>query len=121
MLTNTSRWSHARGNEVVPSRWQATPGRGLNRQHQNRTPLRRHRRRELKAVASSDLTVGGADLAAQAFKAGLVDECQLFVWPMAIGGGKPALPTDERADFELLDERRFANGVVHLRYRPRAL
>jgi dihydrofolate reductase len=76
---------------------------------------------ELKAVASSDLTVGGADLAAQAFKAGLVDECQLFVWPMAIGGGKPALPTDERADFELLDERRFANGVVHLRYRPRAL
>ncbi len=76
--------------------------------------------RELKAAASKDLTIGGANLAAQAFKAGLVDECQLFVWPMAIGGGKPALPTDARADFELLDERRFANGVVHLRYRPLA-
>ena len=73
---------------------------------------------ELKAAASSDLTVGGANLAAQAFKAGLVDECQLFVWPMVVGGGKPALPTDTRADLELLDERRFGNGVVLLRYRP---
>ena len=73
---------------------------------------------ELKAAASSDLTVGGANLAAQAFKAGLVDECQLFVWPTVVGGGKPALPTDTRADLELLDERRFGNGVVHLRYRP---
>ena len=76
---------------------------------------------ELKAAASSDLTVGGANLAAQAFKAGLVDECQLFVWPMVVGGGKPALPTDTRIDLELLDERRFANGVVHLRYRPLGL
>ena len=73
---------------------------------------------ELKAAASSDLTVGGANLAAQAFKAGLVDECQLFVWPMVVGGGKPALPTDTRAELALLDERRFTNGVVHLRYRP---
>jgi dihydrofolate reductase len=73
---------------------------------------------ELKAAASSDLTIGGANLAAQAIKAGLVDECQLFVWPMVVGGGKPALPTDTRADLELLDERRFGNGVVHLRYRP---
>jgi dihydrofolate reductase len=74
--------------------------------------------RELKATASSDLTVGGANLATQAFKAGLVDECQLFVWPVCVGGGKPGLPTGVRADLELLDERRFANGVVHLRYRP---
>jgi dihydrofolate reductase len=74
--------------------------------------------RELKAAASSDITVGGANLASQAFKAGLVDECQLFVWPLLVGGGKPALPTDTRADLELLDERRFGNGVVHLRYRP---
>jgi dihydrofolate reductase len=73
---------------------------------------------ELKAAASSDLTIGGANLAAQALKAGLVDECQLFVWPMVVGGGKPALPTDTRADLELLDERRFGNGVVLLRYRP---
>jgi dihydrofolate reductase len=73
---------------------------------------------ELKAAASSDLTVGGANLAAQAFKAGLVDECRLFVWPTFVGGGKPGLPTGMRADLELLDERRFGNGVVHLRYRP---
>jgi dihydrofolate reductase len=74
--------------------------------------------RELKAAASSDLAVGGADLAAQALQAGLVDECQLIVWPLFVGGGKPALPTDTRIDLELLDERRFGNGVVHLRYRP---
>ena len=72
---------------------------------------------ELKAAASSDLTVGGANLAAQAFKAGLVDEYQLFVWPTVVGGGKPALRTDTRADLKLLDERRFGNDVVHLRYR----
>ena len=74
--------------------------------------------RELKAAASSDITVGGANLASQAFKAGLVDECQLFVWPTVLGGGKPAFPTDARADLELMDERRFGNGVVLLRYRP---
>ncbi len=74
--------------------------------------------RELKAAATSDLLVGGANLAAQAFKAGLVDECQLYVWPTAVGGGKPALPTDLRVDLELLDERRFGNGVLVLSYRP---
>jgi dihydrofolate reductase len=73
---------------------------------------------ELKATASSDLTVGGANLATQAFKAGLVDECQLLVWPIVVGGGKPGLPTGILAKLELLDERRFGNGVVHLRYRP---
>jgi dihydrofolate reductase len=71
---------------------------------------------ELKAAATSDLTVGGANLAAQAFKAGLVDECQLFVWPAVVGGGKPGLPTGTRTELELLDERRFGNGVLHLRY-----
>ena len=74
--------------------------------------------RELKAAASSDITIGGANLAAQALKAGLVDECQLYVLPVVLGGGKPALPTDARVDLELIDERRFGNGVVHLRYRP---
>ncbi|MFC3499587.1 dihydrofolate reductase family protein [Micromonospora krabiensis] len=73
---------------------------------------------QLKATAGSDITVGGANLAAQAMRAGLVDECQLFVWPTAVGGGKPGLPTSVRTDFALLDERRFRNGVVHLRYRP---
>ncbi|MEP7201875.1 MAG: dihydrofolate reductase family protein [Ilumatobacteraceae bacterium] len=72
---------------------------------------------ELKAQATDDLTIGGANLAARAFEAGLVDECQLFVWPMILGGGKPALPADVRANLELLDEHRFGNGVVHLRYR----
>lgn len=72
--------------------------------------------RELKAAATSDLTIGGADLAARAFAAGLVDEYQVFVWPLIVGGGKPALPTGVRAHLELLDERRFDNGVVYLRY-----
>jgi dihydrofolate reductase len=73
--------------------------------------------RDLKASATSDLTVGGAHLAAQAFQAGLVDECRLFVWPVILGGGKPGLPSDMRVDLELLDERRFGNGVMALRYR----
>jgi dihydrofolate reductase len=64
-----------------------------------------------------DLGIGGADLAAQAFKAGLVDECQLFLTPVIVGGGKPALPDGVRLELELVDERRFANGVVFLRYR----
>jgi dihydrofolate reductase len=72
---------------------------------------------QLKAAADNDLTVGGADLATQAFKAGLVDECQLFIWPVVVGGGKPGLPTGLQANLELLDERRFRNGVVYLRYR----
>jgi dihydrofolate reductase len=72
---------------------------------------------QLKATVGSDLIVGGANLATQAFKARLVDECQLFVWPIFVGGGKPGLPTGTRANLELLDERRFGNGVVHLRYR----
>ncbi|GAB3394510.1 dihydrofolate reductase family protein [Humibacter soli] len=73
--------------------------------------------RELKAAGTSDLTVGGANLAAQAIAHGLVDECRLFVWPSILGGGKPALPSGSRVDLELLDEHRFANGVVRLRYR----
>ncbi len=71
----------------------------------------------LKAETTSNFTIGGANLAARAFEAGLVDECQLFVWPMILGGGKPALPDGVRTDLELLDEHRFGNGVVHLRYR----
>jgi dihydrofolate reductase len=73
--------------------------------------------RRLKATAARDLTVGGAGLAAQALEAGLVDELHLFVAPVVVGGGASALPAGVRLDLELLDERRFANGVVHLRYR----
>src|SRR4051812_3829595 len=75
--------------------------------------------RQLKASAESDLTVGGPHLAAQAIKAGLVDEYQLFLTPIVVGGGKRALPDDVRAELELLEERRFGNGTVYLRYRPR--
>jgi dihydrofolate reductase len=73
--------------------------------------------RELKDEATSDLTIGGANLAARAFEAGLIDECRLFVWPMIVGGGKPGLPAGVRANLELLDEHRFGGGVLHLRYR----
>jgi dihydrofolate reductase len=74
--------------------------------------------RQLKATATRDLTVGGPDLAAQAIAAGLVDEYQLFVVPVLVGGGKRCLPDDDnRLDLELLDERRFRNGTVYLRYR----
>jgi dihydrofolate reductase len=73
--------------------------------------------RQLKAGAGRDLTVGGPDLAAQAIRAGLVDEWHLFLTPIVVGRGKPSLPDDVRVNLELLDERRFAGGVVHLRYR----
>jgi dihydrofolate reductase len=73
--------------------------------------------REMKAQAGRDLLVGGPDLASQAFSTGLIDECHLFVAPMVVGGGKEALPTGVRVKLELLDERRFGNGMVHLRYR----
>jgi dihydrofolate reductase len=73
--------------------------------------------RTMKASAVGHLTVGGANLARQAFDAGLVDECRLFVAPVLIGGGKPALPRDMRIDLELVDEQRFGSGVVYLRYR----
>ncbi|HET7486887.1 MAG TPA: dihydrofolate reductase family protein [Acidimicrobiales bacterium] len=72
--------------------------------------------RAMKAAGTSDLTVGGAHLAAQAFRAGLVDECQLLVHPVVLGGGKAGLPSDVRKDLELLEERRVGNGVVYLRY-----
>ncbi len=75
--------------------------------------------RELKSATARDVLIGGADLAAQAITAGLVDEIQLYVLPLFVGGGKPGLPTRTRGHLELLDEHRFGNGVVRLRYRPR--
>ena len=73
--------------------------------------------REMKTSAAGDLAVGGPTLAAHAFHAGLVDECQLFVHPVLVGAGKPAFPTDAHIQLDLLDENRFGNGVVNLRYR----
>jgi dihydrofolate reductase len=74
----------------------------------------------MKASAASDLTVGGATLAAHTFNAGLVDECQLFIYPVLVGGGKPAFPGEARVQLELLEEHRFGNGVVYLRYRTQS-
>ena len=73
--------------------------------------------RRLVEGAGADVTVGGAQLAGEAMRAGLVDECQLLLTPIIVGGGKRALPDDVLARLELLDERRFSGGVVHLRYR----
>ena len=75
--------------------------------------------RRMKAAAGRDITVGGPDLAARAIKAGLVDECHLFVMPIVVGGGKRFFPDNVRLKLELLEERRFGNGVVHLHYRTR--
>jgi dihydrofolate reductase len=75
--------------------------------------------RQMKARPGPDISMGGSDLAAQAIKAGLVDEFHLFLTPVLVGAGKPALPDGIRLKLELLDERRFGNGVVHLHYRTR--
>jgi len=72
--------------------------------------------RRMKASAQRDISIGGAELAAVAFRAGLVDECHLLLSPIVVGGGKRALPDDVRLELELLDLRRFGNGVVHLHY-----
>lgn len=75
--------------------------------------------RALKAQAARDISVGGSALAGQALAAGLVDECHLLLSPIVVGGGLPALPDGVRLELELLDQRRFSNGVVHLHYRVR--
>jgi len=77
------------------------------------------RLRELKASTSGDISIGGGELAAEAIRAGLVDEIHQFVNPVIVGGGKRFLPDDVRLDLELITERRFGNGVVHLGYRVR--
>jgi dihydrofolate reductase len=108
-----SAWQAA--DKVVYSSTLAVP-------HTANTRLERHfdpsAVRDLKAAARRDLLVGGPTLAAQALAAGVVDELQLFVWPVVLGGRTPALPTDLRVDLALVDEQRVSSsGVVHLRYR----
>jgi dihydrofolate reductase len=76
--------------------------------------------RRLKSAVERDITVGGPGLAAHGIKAGLVDEYHLLLAPIIVGGGKPLFPDDVRIELELLDERRFGNGVVFLRYRSRS-
>ncbi len=75
--------------------------------------------RALKAASERDLSVGGPALAAEAIRAGLVDEVQLFLAPIVVGGGKPALPDGVRVPLELMEQRRFGNGVMFLRYGTR--
>ena len=76
--------------------------------------------RQMKALGGRDISVGGPGLAAQALRAGLVDECHLLVAPIVVGGGNQALPDNVRLELELQGERSFGNGVVYLRYRTRA-
>jgi dihydrofolate reductase len=105
--------------------WQAADkvvySRALERVSSARTRIERdfdpEAVRRLKAEAARDISVGGPGLAAEAIMAGLVDEYQLFVTPIIVGGGNRALPDDVRVELELLDERRFGNGAVYLRYR----
>ena len=73
--------------------------------------------RQMKGAADRDITVGGPGLAAQAIRAGLVDEIHLFLASIVVGGGNRAVPDDVRVPLELLDERRFGSGMVHLHYR----
>ena len=104
--------------------WQATEkivySRTLERVSSARTQIERdfdHEAiRQLKQTSQSDIAVGGAGLAGEAIAAGLVDELQLLLCPILVGGGKPALPADVHVRLELRDERRFAGGVVFLRY-----
>lgn len=72
--------------------------------------------RRLEATSDSDLSIRGAGIAAEAFRHGLVDECVLLLCPVLVGGGKPALPRGARLDLELLDHRRFDNGVFYIRH-----
>jgi len=75
--------------------------------------------RQLKAESDRDLAVGGPDLAAEAIRAGLVDDYQLLVAPLIVGAGKRALPHDALINLELVEERRFGSGTVFLHYRSR--
>lgn len=114
MADYAGAWQAA--DKVVYSSTLAEPSTARTRLERRFDPGAVH---DLKATAGGDLLVGGPNLAAQALAAGLVDEVALFVWPIVLGGRNPALPTDARIDLELVDEHRFGNGVVHLRYRVR--
>jgi dihydrofolate reductase len=76
--------------------------------------------RDLKTSVAGDVTISGPGLAAHAFDAGLIDECHLVVHPMLVGDGKPAFPSDARVPLELVDQHRFGNGVMYLRYRTQS-
>ena len=107
--------------------WQAADkivySKTLEKVSTSKTELRRNfdpqEIKQLKESAKSDISIGGPGLAAHAFRSGLIDECQLFLTPVLVGGGKPALPDDVRLELELMEERRFDSGVVFLRYQAK--
>jgi len=103
--------------KVVYSRTMASPSSERTRLERDLDPAAVT---QLKEASKRDLSIGGAEIAGQALRLGLVDEVHLFLNPVLVGGGKRALPTDVRIDLELVDEHRFEAGVVHLRYRVRS-
>ncbi|HEY6470105.1 MAG TPA: dihydrofolate reductase family protein [Candidatus Dormibacteraeota bacterium] len=107
-----SVWQAA--DKIVFSRTLATPATERTRIEREFDP---DMVRRLKASSLTDISIGGPELAGHAIRAGLVDECRLFVHPAIRGGGNPSLPNDTLVRLELLDERRFDSGVVYLRYR----
>lgn len=76
--------------------------------------------KQLKQTSARDISIGGPELAGQAFKFGLIDECHLLLWPVVVGGGKPAFPSNTSLNFKLLEERRFENGTAFLRYQTQS-
>jgi len=72
--------------------------------------------RQLKADVRHDIAVAGPEFAAEALRAGLVDKLQMFVCPAVVGAGKRFFPDRVRLKPELVDQHRFCNGVVFLRY-----
>jgi dihydrofolate reductase len=102
--------------KIVYSKTLAAPSTGRTRVERDFDP---EAVRRMKASVATDLSVGGPDLAAHAFRAGLVDECHLFLAPIIVGGGNKSLPDDVRLELELVAERRFGSGMVHLHYRVR--
>ena len=99
--------------KVVYSRTRAAPASARTRIEREFDP---EAVRAMKASAEREISVGGAELAGHALRAGLVDECHLYLNPVIVGGGALALPRGFRIDLTLLDEHRFAGGVVYLRY-----
>jgi dihydrofolate reductase len=134
MYETLAVWEHPEGfvgdSEVMrdyAAIWQAADkvvySRTLEQVSSSRTRIERNFEpdavRALKEAADRDVAIGGPEIAAQALAVGLVDECQLFLSPVVMGGGHPAFAGGARAGLELLDERRFAGGVVFVRYRTR--
>jgi dihydrofolate reductase len=127
--TDPTLAEHSEVSEDYAEVWQAADKIVYSKSLEDEAPTRRTRIerdfdpesvRRMKASADRDLSIGGADLAADALRAGLVDESRLFFVPVIVGGGKQALPDGVRLPLDLLEERRFASGFVYLRYRVEA-